>query len=79
MGLVVYLRGRNVEKIRMTMERVHEGIGWYCANVIEGGFTVSVGVETVRTEENCDFERLIKVAEEKFYRVKDRGKNRLVF
>ena len=50
MGLVVYLRGRNVEKIRMMLERVHEGIGLCCANVIEGGFTVSVGVETVRTE-----------------------------
>lgn len=79
MGLVVYLRGRNVEKMRMTMERVHEEIGWYCANVIEGGFTVSVGSRDSQNGRNCDFERLIKVADEKFYRVKNRGKNRLVF
>ncbi|WP_287231025.1 hypothetical protein [Vibrio neptunius] len=38
-----------------------------------------MGGEIVSSEENCDFERLIKVADEKFYRAKNRGKNRLVF
>ncbi|EEX33850.1 MULTISPECIES: GGDEF domain-containing protein [Vibrio] len=76
---VVYLRGRDVEKMRMTMERVREAISRYSANVVEGGFTVSGGVEIVRTEENSDFERLFKAADEKLYEAKNSGKNRLVF
>ena len=76
---VVYLRGRDVEKMRMTMERVREAIGRDSANVVEGGFTVSGGVEIVRSEENSDFESLFKAADEKLYEAKNSGKNRLVF
>ncbi|MGY3569270.1 sensor domain-containing diguanylate cyclase [Vibrio paucivorans] len=76
---VLYLRGQDKDRMCETIERVKTAISAQSHEAVEGGFTVSVGVEVVATDQEHDFDTLFKAADEKLYQAKTTGKNKVVF
>lgn len=76
---VVYLSGNNIEALKKSINRVHQAICSQSQQVVEGGFTVSGGVEVIQGDVQSSFDKLFKAADEKLYQAKTSGKNKLVF
>ncbi|WP_367986854.1 GGDEF domain-containing protein [Vibrio sp. NTOU-M3] len=75
---VIYLTCSNVQKMHRIIERIKNEICQHSYKVVEGGFTVSGGVDVVKNG-NCDFEGMFKAADNKLYQAKETGKDKLVF
>ncbi len=76
---VVYLSGNNIEALKSSINRVHQAICAKSYQAVEGGFTVSGGVEVIQGDVQSSFDNLFKAADEKLYQAKTSGKNKLVF
>ncbi|OAJ93904.1 sensor domain-containing diguanylate cyclase [Vibrio bivalvicida] len=76
---VIYLSGNNIEALKNSINRVHQAICSQAHQAVEGGFTVSGGVEVIQGNTPCSFDKLFKAADEKLYQAKTSGKNKLVF
>ncbi|MFV0448724.1 MAG: diguanylate cyclase [Vibrio sp.] len=76
---VIYLTGDDLSVLKKIMFRVKDAITEKSSAVVEGGFTVSGGVEIIESVAGCDFDKLFKIADEKLYEAKTTGKNKLVF
>ncbi|SDH05852.1 diguanylate cyclase (GGDEF) domain-containing protein [Vibrio xiamenensis] len=76
---VIYLTCGNRENMHDIISRIKDQICEDSHHIIEGGFTVSGGVEVTSIDERSDFKTLFKAADEKLYIAKTNGKDQLVF
>lgn len=76
---VIYLTCGNREHMQDIISRIKHQICEDSHYIIEGGFTVSGGVEITAINERSDFKTLFKAADEKLYIAKTNGKDQLVF
>ncbi|KUI99094.1 sensor domain-containing diguanylate cyclase [Vibrio sp. MEBiC08052] len=76
---VLYLTAERESHLRRTLLRVKEALSEESEMVVEGGFTISGGVEIVACSELHDIDAILKSADEKLYMAKKSGKNQLIF
>ncbi len=76
---VIYLTCGHRDHMYDIISRIKDQICEDSGHIIEGGFTVSGGVEVVTIDERSDFKSLFKAADKKLYIAKTCGKDQLVF
>lgn len=76
---VIYLNGSDKASLEKSLLRVQQAITAHSKEVLASGFTVSGGVEIVKGTHADNFDELFKAADEKLYRAKTTGKDKLVF
>ncbi|WNJ94875.1 diguanylate cyclase [Vibrio ruber] len=76
---VLYLTAERESHLRKTLLRIKDALSEESKVVVEGGFTISGGVEIVPCSELRDIDAILKSADEKLYIAKESGKNQLIF
>ncbi|MDW6093251.1 GGDEF domain-containing protein [Vibrio rhizosphaerae] len=76
---VLYLTAERESHLRRTLLRVKEALCEESEMVVDGGFTISGGVEIVAGSELDDIDAILKSADDKLYTAKESGKNQLIF
>ncbi len=76
---VLYLTAERKSYLKKTLIRVKGALCDESGTVVEGGFTISGGVEIVACSELHNIDDILKSADEKLYIAKKSGKNQLIF
>lgn len=76
---VMYLSTQDEQTLKDLLLTMQEEITQKSIHVVQGGFTISGGVEISSDDSHANFEALLKSADNKLYHAKLCGKNQLVF
>ncbi|YCO04652.1 GGDEF domain-containing protein [Vibrio sp. VNB-15] len=76
---VLAIYDEDFDSMLRILERVRKAIEKNSTKIVEGGFTVSGGVEFKSAVQLEGFDELFKLADEKLYEAKSTGKNRICY